>query len=100
MSKATCQDCKRTVLLVPIAGELVATDPELINVVPATHSQTDGGGSSIRMAHQTTPARRLHAERCEGYREADRRSALQAEMRAYNQKHGQPPKVPRRNRGL
>lgn len=99
MAKETCQDCKRTVLMVPVGGELVAADPEIINVIPAVHVQGDGSGG-VRMSARTTLARRLHAERCESYREADRKAALAAEMRAYNEKHGHPPRKPRRNQGL
>ncbi len=99
MAKSTCRDCNRIVMLVRVDGTLVATDPELINVVPAQHVM-GAGGSSVRMATQTTPARRLHAERCEIYRDEARRERLSLEMREFNQKNGQPPRPPRRNRGL
>ena len=96
MPKSTCQACKRTVLMVPIAGELVATDPELINVVPATHVTGDGSGG-IRMSQRTTPARRLHVERCSDYVEQARREKLAREQREYNRQNG---RQPRRNSGL
>jgi hypothetical protein len=86
-------------MLVRVDGELVATDPELINVVPASHVMGPSGGS-IRMGGSATPARRLHAERCDLYADEARKERLQMEMREFNQKNGQPPRAPRRNRGL
>jgi hypothetical protein len=99
MPKNTCQSCNRTVMLVEIGGEMVATDPELINVVPATHVQGDGSGG-IRMSTRTTPARRIHAERCEDYQNQTRRDRIAADLRAYNDKNGRPPRAPRKNHGL
>lgn len=100
MPKSTCQACKRTVLMVPIGGELVATDPELMNVVPATHVMGDSG-SSIRMGTRSTPARRLHVERCEDYQNQARRERIQTEMRQFNAKQqGRAGRSARKNRGL
>lgn len=99
MAKNTCRDCNRTIVLVRVGGELVATDPELINVVPARHVMGPSGGS-VRMAESTTPARRLHAEKCQEYADSARRARLADEMREYNKQNGRPPAVPRRNRGL
>lgn len=99
MAKNTCRDCKRMVILVRLDGELVATDPELINVVPAQHVMGSNGGS-VRMAAAATPARRLHAERCETYQDEARRERMRAEMAEYNKQNGRPERQPRRNRGL
>ena len=99
MAKSTCQACHRTVLMVSIAGQQVATDPELISVVRATQRPPSDAsdGPRIAMANKTDMARRLHAERCEDYQNQARRERLSAEMREYtaNQK-----RTPRKNRGL
>lgn len=99
MAMSTCRDCDRMVMLVRIEGSLVATDIELMNVVPAQHITGPSGGS-VRMGTAATPARRLHSELCETYRDQARKKRLQDEMRAFNQKNGQPPRAPRKNRGL
>lgn len=97
MPKSTCQGCKRTILLVDIGGELTATEPELINVVPASRVTGDAGGG-VRMSTRVTPARQLHAALCEGYQEQAMKARLRAELRAYNQKHG--PSGARRVKGF
>lgn len=61
------------VRMVDVGGELVATDPELISVVPRT------GG---RVEH----ARRLHAERCADYQEQERRERIADERRAFRKR--------------
>lgn len=98
MSKATCQACNRTVLLVTVGGEQVATDPELINVVRATQRSGSGSGPRLRMAGSTELARRVHAERCTDYQEQARRALLQAEMRKFTSNERS--KTNRKNRGL
>lgn len=103
MAKNTCRDCNRNVVMVRIGGNLVATDPELIMVVPARERTPSPRAeqSGIVMASRQTFARRVHAERCADYKEQDRRDRLSAEMREYNRKHGGAGKASRnRNRGL
>jgi hypothetical protein len=95
MAKNVCKDCNMTVVMTKIGSELVATDPELITVVTARHVTGEVTGG-IRMSTSTTPARRLHAERCADYQESARRKRLADEQRAYNKQHGRPP----RNHGL
>lgn len=107
MAKITCHVCKRTVVMVRVGEGLVATDPELINVVPARHVMGDAGGG-IRMGTSTTPARRLHEERCSGYAEQSRRDRLRSEMLQFNAQNGAMPptravragRASRKNRGL
>jgi hypothetical protein len=98
MAKSTCQACSRTVLMINIGGQNIATDPELISVVRVTQRMGDGNDvPRLEMASKTDFARRLHAERCEDYQNQARRERLAAEMRQYtaNQK-----RAPRRNKGL
>lgn len=99
MPKSTCNRCNRNILLVRVGGDLVATDPELMSVIPATDRQPSPRSeqSRIEMAHRQTFARRLHAERCDSYQEQDRRDRILAEQREYNRKNG---RSPRRNQGL
>ena len=97
MSKSTCQSCERTVIMVPIDGELVAHDPEVIRVTPARQVRGDSGGG-IRMGTKTTPARRLHGDLCDTYQEQARRDRIASDQRAFNKKHGR--LAPRRNHGL
>lgn len=96
MAKTTCQNCKRTVLMVDVGGELVATDPEVKQVITATHRPGNEGGS-IRMANRITPARELHASRCEDYQNQERKQRLVEEMREFTRKQQRSPK---RNHGL
>lgn len=100
MAKATCQACNRTVLLVTIGGEQVATDPELISVIGATQRLDSGdGGPRLRMATATALARRVHAERCEDYQNQARRERLSAEMKQFTANQ-QASKNNKKNRGL
>lgn len=99
MAMSTCRDCKRIVMMVRLDGSLVATDPELINVVPAQHVSGPSGGS-VRMGTNTTPARRLHAERCQVYQDEGRKERLRLEMAEFTKQNGQPARRPRRNQGL
>lgn len=89
--KQTCRACKRTVVMVEIAGDLIATESEVIQVVPARRTQGPESGG-VRMAQSTTPARRLHAELCDRYVEDARRAKSLAELRAFNKRN--------RNHGL
>lgn len=99
MPKTTCRDCNRNVLLVRVGGELVATDPELMSVVPAQNKMYQGSdsGSRVVMGTKATYARRLHSERCSEYVEAARRDRIAADLRAFNKKNGI---APRKNHGL
>lgn len=99
MAMSTCRDCNRIVLMVRLSGSLVATDPELIHVVPAQHVGGSGGGS-VRMGTATTPARRLHSERCHDYQDEGRKKRLRLEMAEFTKQNGQTARQPRRNRGL
>lgn len=99
MAKTTCRDCNRTVLLVRVGDGMVATDPELIYVVPATHVMGPSGGG-IKVGASKTLARRLHDELCESYQSKARADRLAAEMREYNKQQAAPTRAPRRNRGL
>lgn len=91
--------------MVRVGDGLVATDPELINVVPARHVMGDSGGG-IRMGTSTTPARRLHDERCSDYAEQARRDRIRTEMLQFNTENSSTPRVTRagraarKNRGL
>jgi len=76
-------------------GEMVATDTEVIRVVPALQVTGDTGG--IRMSQRTTPARRLHAEQCATYVEQGKKERVARELREFNRKNG---RTPRRNEGL
>lgn len=105
MAKNTCNNCQRTVVLVRIDGNLVATDPELIMVVPARQKIPSSAAMErgtrempgIEMVPRQTFARRLHAEQCQSYQDAARRERIAAEQREYNRQHGH---TPRKNRGL
>lgn len=91
--------------MVRVGDGLVATDPELINVVTARHVMGDAGGG-IRMGTSTTPARRLHEERCSDYAEQSRKDRIRTEMLQFNTDNGSAPsaaragRAPRKNRGL
>lgn len=101
MAKATCPDCKRIVIMAEIGGTLVATDPELMTVVPARQRSSPSSDlPSIRMAHTQTYARRVHAERCADYQEQARRDRIAADLRAFNRKHGIKPAAKARSHGL
>ncbi|SRR6266568_668912 len=101
MTKNTCRDCNRTVMLVAVGGESLAVDPELIAVVPARRTSHDGGGQPhIRMASSQTFARRIHAEQCQGYQEAAKKKRVQDEMRAFTKQQERAGRSARRNRGL
>lgn len=95
MARTTCRDCNRNIMMARVGGELVATDPELITVVPA-RNEARSGEPRIRMAESSTFARRLHSERCMEYQEQARRERIAAEMREFTKKQ----ESPRRNRGL
>lgn len=98
MPRSTCRDCNRNVILVRIGGELVATESELITVVPAERKSYQGDlQERTVMASSTTYARRLHSERCSEYVEQARRERIAGEMREYNQRQG---RAARKNRGL
>lgn len=98
MAKSTCRDCNRTVMMADLNGTPTALDPELIRVVAATERASVGRDLPLlAMAGRTTFARRLHAERCQGYQDQARRDRIAVEQRAYNEKNGKPP---RKNRGL
>jgi hypothetical protein len=96
MAKSTCKDCNRMVVLAQVGGERLAFDPEIVTVLPGTLHR-GGEGVSLRHAAETVPARRLHAERCDTYREADRKARISAEMRDFNKKQRS---GARRNQGL
>lgn len=96
MARTTCRDCNRNIMMARVGGELVATDPELITVVPARNETRGDGEPRIRMAESSTFARRLHSERCSEYQEQARRERIAAEMREFTKKQSSP----RRNRGL
>src|SRR5689334_13723688 len=67
--KQTCRECNRTIYIVEIDGKRVATDPDLISVVPL--------GQTLRLQ-----ARRVHAEQCLRYQsEAAKIKALAAAKR-------------------
>jgi len=91
------------VLFARVGGQLVATDPELILVVPASRRTSASAASNLdaagglRMATSQTYARRVHAERCEDYQQQARKDRLAAEMRAFTNMHG---RSARKNRGL
>jgi hypothetical protein len=101
MSRPTCKDCHRNVVLVRVGDGLVATDPELIMVIPASNrvpsQDTAQDLPRIVMASRQTFARRLHSELCQSYQDRARRERIADEQRAYNKKNG---KSPRRNSGL
>lgn len=68
--KQTCRECNRTVYIVLIDGKRVATDPDLISVIPL--------GQTLRLQ-----ARRVHAEMCLRYKsEAERIKAIAAAKRS------------------
>ncbi len=72
VNKNTCGKCSRTVYVVVIEGERVATDPELIAVVPK-------GRKERILAH------RVHGELCDRYRlEADKKAFALAQRKASN----------------
>jgi hypothetical protein len=68
--------------MVPVAGKLTACDTEVMAVIPSGPE-----GQSIPAA-SPLPARRVHAEVCEGYRMAADREARRRELVAYNRKKG------------
>ena len=102
MPKTTCRDCNRTVVMVQLGENLVATEPELITVVTAREKPPSPSMSlpRIEMATRQTFARRLHAELCAEHKERGRRDRLAAEQREYNRTNGTPARPPRRNHGL
>ncbi len=77
VSKQTCRDCKWTVYVVVIDGKLVATDPELVAVIPYD-------GSPRRIF-----ARRIHAELCATRKlEREKREWIKAQKRLKKPKFG------------
>lgn len=106
MAKTTCRDCNRTVVMVRVGGDLVATDPELITVVAARERSPAGRDMpGIVMASRQTWARRVHAERCTEYREQARRERIAQEMREFSARNGnqskeRAPRAARKNCGL
>lgn len=68
-TKVVCQTCKRTTIVVTVAGERIAVDPEIISVVPY-----NGNAESI-------PARRRHAELCPTYARAEELRKLKIKRR-------------------
>lgn len=101
MAKATCSDCNRNVIMVRIGGELVATESELIMVVPAQRKTYQGDMQERTvMASSTTYARQLHAARCADYVEQARKQRIAGEMRAFNERQARAGRAARKNRGL
>lgn len=96
MAKSACRACKRNVVMVEVNGDLVATDPEVLQGVQATYVPGHSG-SGVRMSDRVIGIRRLHAEQCQSYQDQARRERIAAEMRAFNKKNG---RAPRRNQGL
>jgi len=72
-NKATCADCKSTVMVVEIDGERVQLDSEVISVVQFGVSKRD-------LARQ--PARQIHAETCLRHQKEAARRALAADRKA------------------
>jgi hypothetical protein len=70
------------VQLISVGGQVIAVDAEVITVVRAGRA-----GEVIEVA-DTIPARRVHAELCEGYRIADEREKRRRELAEYNQRNG------------
>lgn len=83
-SKETCRRCSRTVHIVMVAGKLVAVDPEVIAVIPSGQC-----GETVAVKAPVT-GRRIHAELCEGYRQAEERERNRRELAAYNRKAKRP----------
>jgi hypothetical protein len=75
--------------MVDVGGELVATDPELIAVVP--FERRGAGAGSIT-------ARRVHAERCDSYREEGRRLKIAGEKKIWQDKQARRATRPPRGR--
>lgn len=106
MAKNTCHNCKRTVVLVATGDGVIATDPELINVVPARETfHASSEQPKIVMRGGPTFARRVHADMCEGYVEQARKERIRAEMLQFNQNQTAPKaeragRAARKNRGL
>lgn len=80
--KKTCGRCSRTVHMIPVAGLLVACDPEVIAVVPSGRL-----GETIA-ATATLTGRRVHAELCEGYQLAEQRERTRREMVEFTRRQG------------
>ena len=78
----TCQNCARTVRMVPVDGRLVAVDPEVIAVVPAGPH-----GNALASATAVT-GRRMHAELCDTYAREAQREKTRRELAEYNKKNG------------
>jgi hypothetical protein len=88
MPAETCRKCNRTIVLTMIRGELVATEREVIEVVPLTRDvQRNDSPEGRWLPRAPTQARQLHAALCDGYREEARTKKIAAEQRAYNRKH-------------
>lgn len=68
-TQAVCKTCKRTTIVVTVAGERIALDPEVITVVAYT-----GGGSPIT-------ARRKHGELCAQYARAEELRVMKMKKR-------------------
>lgn len=79
---ATCRTCKRMVTMVRIDGQLIATENDLISVVPAVVT-VDSGGTHVRMGEAPVQARQLHASLCPVYAEQDRKKRISEERRAF-----------------
>lgn len=73
--KATCPKCRRTVVVVEIDGAKIATDPELMTVVPFEVKP------SVKIL-----ARRSHDENCERYRVEEERRKIKILARAHRGK--------------
>lgn len=73
--RTVCRKCNRNITIAVVRGEPVELDPELITVSPMA-----GGVTLV--------ARRVHAEKCTEYQEAQRRERIAREKKEYEAANG------------